>query len=717
MPAAPPPEAPPPAPTSDPSIEVTVVGTSTAKTAGSAHVLKAKQLERFEYDDPHAVLAQVPGVYSRGEDGVGLRPNIGLRGVNPDRSKKITLMEDGVLFGPAPYSAPAAYYFPLITRMSQLKVIKGPGSISFGPQTVGGALDMITRRVPSFLSGGVDLAIGQYGYGKAHAFAGNSDGKSGYVIEGIHLRDDGFKELPNGTDIGFHRNEWMWKGFYKFEPIRGHSSQLQLKLTYADELSNETYVGLSDADFRRNPYMRYDATQLDRMQWFRTSVVTTYQLELSDKASLTVDVYRHDLTRTWRRVQGFKNASLYEVLANQDDPRNQLYYGLLSGQLSSSGPQDVLMVGPNQREFVSQGVQAVVRWNPETGSVRHRVEAGARLHYDRIRRRHSVDGYRLQDGQLVPAGLPTTVTAYNEANSLANALHLTDSMTWKGLNVTPGVRVELINMQYSSLIPNAQGTFDDNSRFQAAVLPGVGVFQELTNSFGLLAGVHRGFSPAVPEAANTTSPEKSVNYEGGARYTKGAAQAEVIGYFNDYQNLTDVCTFSNGCLDANIDRQVDAGKARIYGVEVYGRHEKRFGAYTVPVTLAYTITKAEFGKDFSASDPIYGQVKKGDQLPYVPRHLLNAGLGLEHLRGGLNVSATYVSGMRELPGSLPLSQVLSTDRQFVMDASAQARLYGPFVLYVNVRNIFNEAYIVSRRPFGARPNIPRWVQLGVRATF
>jgi Fe(3+) dicitrate transport protein len=704
-----------PAPKADPGIEVTVVGTSTAKTAGSAHVLKAQQLERFEYDDPHAVVAQVPGVYSRGEDGVGLRPNIGLRGVNPDRSKKITLMEDGVLFGPAPYSAPAAYYFPLITRMSQVKVIKGPGSISFGPQTVGGALDMVTRRVPSFFSGGVDLALGQYGYGKAHAYAGNSDGKSGYVIEGIHLRDDGFKELPNGTDIGFHRNEWMWKGFYKFEPIRGHASQLQLKLTYADELSNETYVGLTDADFRRKPYMRYDATQLDRMQWFRTSAVASYQLELSDKASLTVDVYRHDLTRSWRKVNGFKDASLFEVLTNQSDPRNQFYYGLLSGQLSSS--QDTLMVGPNQRDFVSQGVQAVVRWSPQTGSVSHRVEAGARFHYDRIRRRHSEDGYRLQEGQLVPAGLPTTVIAFNEATALANALHLTDAVTWKGLSVTPGVRVELIRTQYSNFIPNPQGTFDDNSRFQAAVLPGVGVYQALTNSVGLLAGVHRGFSPAVPEAANNTSPEKSVNYEGGARFAKGAAQAEVIGYYNDYQNLTDVCTLSSGCLDANIDRQVDAGKARIYGVEVYGRHEKRFGAYTVPVTLAYTATKAEFLRDFAAVDPIYGDVKKGDQLPYVPRHLLNAAVGVEHLRGGLNVSATYVSAMREQPGKLPLSQVLATDRQFVVDASAQARLYGPFVLYLNVRNIFNEAYIVSRRPFGARPNIPRWVQVGVRATF
>ncbi|MDB4995815.1 MAG: outer rane iron(III) dicitrate receptor, partial [Myxococcaceae bacterium] len=88
----PPPEAV-PAPT--PPTEVTVAGTKLGQTAGSAHVIRSDKLERYEYDDPNAVLAQVPGVYSRGEDGIGLRPNIGIRGVNPDRSKKLTLLEDG----------------------------------------------------------------------------------------------------------------------------------------------------------------------------------------------------------------------------------------------------------------------------------------------------------------------------------------------------------------------------------------------------------------------------------------------------------------------------------------------------------------------------------------------------------------------------------------------------------------------------------------------
>ena len=70
-----------------------------------------KVLDTFEYDDIHRILSAAPGVYYREEDGYGLRPNIGMRGVSSDRSKKVVIMEDGVLIAPAPYAAPAGYYF------------------------------------------------------------------------------------------------------------------------------------------------------------------------------------------------------------------------------------------------------------------------------------------------------------------------------------------------------------------------------------------------------------------------------------------------------------------------------------------------------------------------------------------------------------------------------------------------------------------------------
>ncbi|XXX73664.1 TonB-dependent receptor [Sorangium sp. So ce134] len=696
----------------DAPVEVTVAGTRVTRTAGSAHVIKSRQLERFEHDDPHAVLMSVPGVYVRGEDGLGLRPNIGVRGVNPDRSKKVTLMEDGVPISPAPYSAPAAYYFPLITRMSNVRVIKGPGAIAYGPQTVGGTVDLITRSAPSVASGALDLAVGEYGYGKAHGYLGTSDGQMDVLVEGVHLRSDGFKELPDGADTGFYRNEVMLKGSYVVDPTARIKNELRLKLTYSEELSNETYLGITDEDFEENPLRRYGATALDRMRNHRTAVALTHVIEPSPGVSVTTTVYRNDFSRVWRKVNGFRGANLFDVLAAPDTPQNAVYYAVLTGQLDSSTPGETLLIGPNERDFTAHGVQTRVRWDATTGPVSHRVEYGLRLHYDRVERRHSENGFHLLGGALVPDGGPTIVTQFNEAWTEAVALHASDAITWRSLTVTPGVRVELMR---SAFVDRAAGS--EQTRLAQALLPGAGAYYALTEALGLLAGVYRGFSPPAPGSDEHVKPELSVNYEGGARFADGPLRAEIIGYYNDYSNITDVCTLSSGCLDADLDRQYDAGEARIYGVEAYAEHEVPLGQLKLPISVAYTLTQTEFLTSFTSDDPIFGRVAKGDEMPYVPRHQASLSVGVEHERAGVVVGATYVSAMREKAGGEPMSQALATDEQLLVDASAKVRVFGPLVLYANARNVLGSEYIVSRRPFGARPNAPRWIQVGAKASF
>jgi len=707
--------APPAAPAAAPPApeEVVVAGTAVSHTAGSIAVIKKDQLERFEYDDPSAILLQVPGVFYRGEDGIGLRPNIGIRGTNPDRSKKITLMEDGILFGPAPYSAPAAYYFPLMTRMTQVRVIKGPAAIGYGPQTVGGAIDFVSRPIPSRTTGALDVAAGQFGYQKAHAYFGSGDGKIGFLVEGVRLQNTGFTQLPSGADTGSTRNDWMVKAGYTFDPDAKIKNRIQVKLSYADEKSNETYLGQSDADFRTNPYRRYPASALDQMNNHRSGIVLTHTLEGPESSyQIKTNVYRFDYDRTWSKLNRLGGAGAAEVLA---DPENPSYVGkkaVLTGAVDSGSAQDTLYIGPNHRTFVSQGIQSVLSTETRTGPVQHKLETGIRFHNDSINRTHTESGFLMQGGVLYPTSEAVLTTAKNRDSTHALAIHMTDALSWKGLTITPGARVELIESRSADYLTNV--TTDG---FVVALMPGVGAYYELASNLGVLAGVHRGFSPPPPGSEGHAKPEYSVNYEAGARYSSGATRLELIGFFNDYSNLTDVCTLASGCLATNLDRQFDAGEAQIYGLEASAGYEPRYESFRFPMSASYTLTHGEFLNSFESQDPIYGLVHKGDEVPYIPRNQLSVTAAVEHRRFGLNGAVTYVSQMRESAGSAPIAQSLATDEQLWVDLGAYVNVFRWMRVYTNLRNATGAENIIGRRPYGARPNAPRWLQVGMKFHF
>lgn len=693
-----------------------VLGARSDRVPGSIHIIGQRQLQRFRRDDPNAVVMQAPGVTIRQEDGVGLRPNIGIRGVNSDRSKKLTLMEDGILFGPAPYSAPAAYYFPLMARMVQVKVIKGPSAIAHGPQTVGGAIDFVTRPIPSETTGVLDVGLGQYGYNKVHAYFGASTDNFGILVEGARLNDSGFKTLPNDADTGSTRNDWMVKAAYEPFPYAETRNRFELKLSYADEVSNETYLGLTDADFRDDPNRRYPASALDQMKNHRTGIVLSHELGGDGSGiKLRTDVYRFDYARIWRKINSLRGTAIANVLQAPDDPVNAEYFAVLTGQADSTTASNALLIGPNDRTFVSQGIQSKLSLAlGSTETVAHALEAGIRLHNDLIRRRHSQTAFVMTDGELIPEGSAEEVTSLLDADTFAAAVYVSDAITWRDLTVSPGVRAEFL---WTTTDDGLAGT-SEHANVQA-FMPGIGMYYGITDAFGVLGGVYRGFSPPAPGSGDHIKPEYSINYELGARVSTGLLRADLIGFYNDYSNLTDVCTLASGCLTDDLDRQFDAGEARIYGLEASAGHEFDAGAVRLPINLSYTLTQTEFLNTFTSGDPIYGSVTKGDEMPYVPKHQFMGSVGVEGDRAGGAASVGVVSATREQAGSgaLDSDDVLATDKQFWVDLSANFTVIDGLSLWANVRNVFDNQVLVSRRPYGARPNAPRWISAGARLEF
>ena len=689
-------------------------------TPGATQTVDEEQLERFEYDDAHRILGEVAGIDIREEEGYGLRPNIGMRGSGSERSAKIALLEDGILIAPAPYSAPAAYYFPLLTRMTRIEVLKGPAAIQHGPNTVAGALNMITKPIGRERETEIDLAGGNDLYGKLHARHTESYDHFGLMLEGVKLRTDGFKELDGGGDTGFDKNSLTLK-------LRGNTdvtgdvyNEVVAKLGYSDEISNETYTGLTDADFDANPYRRYRGTQLDRMEWDHTQLQLAHKLEIGAELRVITKLYRHDFDRSWRKLNSFNNpeGDLSSILADPDSGINALLYAILTGEVDSTSDAEALVIGTNHRIFVSQGIQSTAHLTRDWLGTIHEIAAGARLHYDSAERIHTEESFMMTGGQLVASGAPEVLTRDTLGSATAWSLFANDAVTIGRLTLSAGSRVELVSISHRDRADPAASRDD----FYSVFIPGGGVFYRLRDDLGLLAGVHKGFVPVAPGQGEDISPEESVNYELGARFGRDRINAEVVGFFTDYSNLKGTCTFSSGCASEQVDEEFNGGDVRVFGVEAHAGAHLDAGPLVLPLRATYTYNRARFQSSFSSSNPQWGDVEEGFELPYLPEHRasLGAGVGGTPLPGHaweVSVAGRYSSSMRDVAGEGPVPAGERTDAVTVLDAAASYQLGAWGKAYLTVSNVLDEAHIVSRRPFGARPGKPRFFIIGYKNSF
>ncbi len=692
------------------------------RTPGSVHKIDKETLEQWQYIDVHRVLEDTPGVYVRQEDGWGLRPNIGMRGSGSDRSKKIALMEDGVLFAPAPYSAPAAYYFPLMARIQAVEVFKGPAAIKYGPNTVGGAINFVSRDIPvgndeEDKNGALDVAFGSFGFGKLHGHYGQSKEQFGWMLEGVHLRADGFKNQDGGGDSGFDKNDLLLKLRYNSDLDADVYHQFDLKIGYADEVSDDSYLGVTDADFEIDPLRRYASGSLDEMVWDHQQYSLSHFFDPGGDFVVNTTAYRREFSRVWDKLNGFSAGapSLPVIFANPNSPVNQGFYEVLSGQSDSTAPSETLLLGANARDFVAQGIQSQLEWDLKIAGHRHALNIGFRYHEDQIARNHSERGFLMQSGRLVSDGNQKRFTTRNRATAEALAIHLQDEVNIGNWTVNGGFRSEFISTEFFNRLTNARVTRDDD-----IFIPGIGVSYKTTPHLRLLGGINKGFVPAPPGSEALVEHEESINYEFGMRYTSPAIRGEAIGFFNDYSNLSGSCTFSSGCATSDLDLGFNAGEVDIWGLET--ELEKTFasgieGRFTFPVTVNYTYTRSEFKNNFTSPRPDLADVKVGDELPYLPEHQLTLKVGMSRHHWRTALAFKYVSEMRATAGTGSPIRTDRSDSQTVVDFSSNYQLSDRGQLYFTIDNVFDDLGVVARRPFGARSGKPRSFLLGYKLDF
>jgi Fe(3+) dicitrate transport protein len=695
---------------------VTIVGNK-SDVAGAASVISNEDLQKVMDTDIHKILSAVPGLYFRTEDGYGLRPNISIRGTSIDRSAKVTIMEDGILVAPAPYTSASAYYFPTTARINSVEVLKGPSAISEGPSTIGGAINLISTPIPEVNSGKFVQEIGENGMTRTHAYAGMNSGNFGALVEIHEHQSDGFDSIANvGGDTGFDKSDIMFKARYD---SGDHS--LTLKLVEIDESSDQTYVGISQASFESNPRMRYGLTQYDVMNNDGDQMSLTYAGSIGN-FDVVASKWSNDYHRDWFKVDKANNSGITNAdgtsigtginnVISAANGGSTVAQGILDGTVATE-----VKLKHNNRYYTNEGIQFKIM--TEIGM--HALTFGYRDMEDSESRYQSYECFD-QSTTGTNSTLSSCGTNYVGSNnrlrvSEASSYYIEDKITLGKLALTIGHRSEdydQVENRWDDGAPTRTQLASGYPKYKDGdhSTTGFGATYELNDKVQLVAGFHEGMT-----AMFGTDPETADNMELGLRYTDGTTGVEAFYFESDYQSLKAACTNSQGgsCDDGDV---FDGGAVDVSGIELSASMIlSGQNGVSYPLGLTYTSTDATFGNSFDDDGEYWGVVAAGDDVPYVPDSSLALVAGFAG-SNGLTGNIRYVSNGSSC-STAACGTYQTIDSHSYLDLSMRKSLSADMDVYFVIENMLDNEDVVARAPKdGIRSQKPRTMKVGFSLNF
>ena len=681
--------------------DVLVVGQEVAgsherlrRLPGSVDIVEREALDRSRVLTTNEALRKIAGVHVRDEEGLGLRPNIGIRGLNPTRSNKVLLLEDGIPLTYAPYGDNSSYYHPPVERFERIEVFKGGAQIAYGPQTIAGLVNYITPAPPARSTGSVSFTGGNRDYFNGHGSYGNTIGRTGFLVDYMRKQGDGARENINSklNDVNAKIVRTVGSQAWTF---RGN---------YYSEDSNITYSGLRqdeyDAAPRGNPF-KNDFFFIDR---YGTSATHAYAV--NGNVALTTNIYFTSFRRHWWR----QSSNSAQRPNDASDPA----CGGMANLNTTCGNEGRL------RQYYTWGAEPRLRVHHRAFGVASEAELGVRLHFEHQDRR--------QENGATPTARAGVLEESNLRSNQAYSTFAQNRFLVGGWTFTPGVRLEHVRFERTNRRANGGAGATGNSEL-TRVIPGFGVSYTAGERVTLFGGVHRGFAPPRTEDIITNQggvvdldPELSWNYEVGARTTlTEGLRVDATFYRMDYENQIVAASLAGG-IGATL---TNGGSTLHQGVEVSARVDTAplfRSSHNTYLRAAYTYAPiARFtGMRFSGIPGFPNVSITGNRLPYAPEQLLTIGVGYAHRSGvdvmveaahmsdqfgdDLNTVAPTADGQR---GLLPAYTVWNTAINYDL---------GRVTVFLTVKNLLDDLFIVDRTR-GILPGSPRLVQTGLRIRF
>jgi len=671
---------------------VSKVDSSYYKMPGSTTILDTETLKLINPIGTQEMLEHVPGIYGFADDGIGnSRISVGIRGLNPRRSSRVLILEDGVPIQPALYVYPNMYYNPPSERINRLEIIKGSGAVIYGPQTMGGVINYFTKRPRNEFGGLVRVTGGENGYASVFSELGGwGTTKIKTELQTLYKRGNGFRQNNSFEQLN---------ATLKINYLISSKKSLYIKGNLNYENSNATYTGLTTWSFNNDP--KFNPKKNDNFKIFRSAIDLIQQHRINRRLNKTTTAFASFFDRRWWRENDIF-AKAQDI--NSESPSPQPYY--------STG--DLIRIGNGKdnfgilRTFYVLGFHESYELNHSFFGFSSKMTMGWRLYWERF-----IDDKKTGLSPDAREGIYYTGT-FEDPNIVGQSHHyettaisgyISEEISMGNLSLRPGIRIEMFEQERINRL--AGSIYQD--KFQTTILPGIG-FNNKIGKLSLFAGVHRGFTPpssgalkilnfgeSIVDSGLDLDSEKSWNRELGIRGDLQLINFELTAFSTEIENLV---AAGRGTAFKNL------GKVHSSGFEIRTLMKS-------PIQLSY-LPNLDISYSFLSAEVIDGIITsnvagsfgsevsiRGKKLPYAPSHKLNIALIIQplskiYIRTDFRYVGKVFTDFENIEKTDNIGVTGPIPSYSIINVSFNYDLNSRLKIYCSGKNVTDEIYIGSR---------------------
>lgn len=580
-----------------------VVGTSIYAGKKNALIVLDNVQGNVVTNTMRQVLAKVPGIHIWESDPSGVQIGIAARGLSPNRSFEFNVRQNGYDIAADPFGYPEAYYNPQLQAVQRIEIVRGQGSLQYGPQ-FGGLVNYILRN-GSEINKPVEFetqqTVGSNGLFNSYNAIGGKKGKIHYYTFFDRRNADGWRQNSR-----YYTNSGYGTVTYYFTPKISLTAEVM-----RSQIRSQQPGGLTDAQLNDNAQQSLRSRNWFDIKWTTPALILNYKLNEKTKWNTKLFATLGD-----RNSVGF----LQPITVKDSINASTFEYNNRS-----------LLVD----QYRNYALESRIITDYLLGKTDNTLSAGIRLYTGTTYRRADGKGTTGTGYDITVIGnYPRDIrfTSANAAAFIENIFRISDKFL-----IVPGIRYEWLKGSASGRNgytgSGAEILLQDITRSRSFLLAGIGTEYHITKGTEFYANISQAYRPIqfanlqAPPTTDVVDTElkdsKGYNADLGYRgKIKDFLQFDVSGYYLQYNNRIGTITVSGTPsyrLVTNVGNSVSRGFEGYTEFNAWRAFTKNKNADII-IFGSYSYTNAQYSSDNKDA------AIKGKRIENAPQNIFRGGL-------------------------------------------------------------------------------------------